>query len=277
MSLLDDNDSFTISLESKMAPTTSTSYGGEEGKTDNVSSGRVSDVTGDVQKFSLRRKKDRTAKKSHSRTPPDSPKMKSVDMTPISNSRKGTGAGKSNIGNTKARKHYSTLMENDDSSPDNDDEVEDNFLLSKGHVAREKRSSSNSKPYPSLSEDNDDTAYVQQFPVRFTPPTEAKFSSNDISTDDTSDNTVHMTTSVSGGFDISNEQFSLPPPFPVSAPLFVDQSPDEPDWSVSDELYQKCVHQFESLWPENGYLSGEKARDFFLKSRLPVDELSKIW
>ena len=34
---------------------------------------------------------------------------------------------------------------------------------------------------------------------------------------------------------------------------------------------------FTSCGPVNGILPGEKARDVFVKSKLPVDKLSQIW
>jgi hypothetical protein len=35
--------------------------------------------------------------------------------------------------------------------------------------------------------------------------------------------------------------------------------------------------QFQSLNPSNGYLGGGAARDFFMKSGLPMDQLAQIW
>ncbi|KAL5457210.1 hypothetical protein EMCRGX_G034455 [Ephydatia muelleri] len=49
------------------------------------------------------------------------------------------------------------------------------------------------------------------------------------------------------------------------------------EWAVSDELRDKCHKQFTSLDPEGGLLSGEKARDFFIQSKLPTPELAQIW
>ena len=53
-------------------------------------------------------------------------------------------------------------------------------------------------------------------------------------------------------------------------------APDS-EWLVSDELREKCHKQFASLNPEAGLLSGEKARDFFIQSKLPTPELAQIW
>ena len=58
------------------------------------------------------------------------------------------------------------------------------------------------------------------------------------------------------------------PPLPVAPAA---------DWSVSQELRQKCVEQFDQIKSGEGLLTGDGARSFFLQSKLPVDELSKIW
>lgn len=52
---------------------------------------------------------------------------------------------------------------------------------------------------------------------------------------------------------------------------------NDPDWSVSDELRQKCRKQFLELKPIVGLLSGEHARQFFVQSKLPNQQLSLIW
>ena len=49
------------------------------------------------------------------------------------------------------------------------------------------------------------------------------------------------------------------------------------DWSLSEDFRQRCTSQFNDLKPENGLLKGETARNFFVQSRLSIDELSKIW
>ena len=53
--------------------------------------------------------------------------------------------------------------------------------------------------------------------------------------------------------------------------------PTDPDWTISEELQQKCQKQFSELKTENGLLQGDKAREFFVQSRLPNQELSLIW
>lgn len=342
MALLDE-DSFSMSLDksAKDSPgfvakdsTQSTgyvtmSYVEEEGpEADKKPHGKSNELSIDVQKissFSLRRKKDREkVTRKSSKTPPDSPKTKVPDV-PSGQPRKPSKGGGANVKATSSRKQYSTLMENEMSSGA-EDEDDDNFLLSKGHVAREKRSSSHPTPKTISQEDTPSSKNVinpsfmfdspilsnsltsditSGFPVRFTPPNDARFPESELSTDNKTELQIgHMTDSddrvilpppevvshviipsPSGGFstdNISTLPVLPPPPTSHIAPLpppqpTVPEITDESDWSVSEELYQKCTQQFYDLYPENGLLSGEKARDFFIQSRLPVDELSKIW
>ena len=347
MALLDE-DSFSMSLDksaqdsggfiakdSTQSPGYVTmTYVEEEGQdADKKAHGKSSELSIDVQKissFSLRRKKDREKiTRKSSKTPPDSPKTKVPDVPPVQ-PRKPSKGGGANVKGTSSRKQYSTLMENEMSSGA-EDEDDDNFLLSKGHVAREKRSSSHPTSKTIPQEDNPSSKNVTNpsflfdspilsnsltsditsgFPVRFTPPNEARFPESEFSTDNKTELPIgHMTgsdnhviipppeivshviiPSPSGGFSTDNISSTLPvlPPPPQSTshipPLppppsqpTVPEVTEEPDWSVSEELYQKCTQQFNDLYPENGLLSGEKARDFFIQSRLPVDELSKIW
>lgn len=87
--------------------------------------------------------------------------------------------------------------------------------------------------------------------------------------------------------------FNFPPP-PTSAPplstLSLHPDPQEAmpstsapppegvaDWSISQELCQKCTQQFQELEPVNGRLPGDKAKEFFIRSKLPSQELSAIW
>ena len=51
----------------------------------------------------------------------------------------------------------------------------------------------------------------------------------------------------------------------------------EPDWTISDDLRRKCIQQFNDLKPTDGLLQGDKAREFFVQSKLPNQELSAIW
>lgn len=62
-------------------------------------------------------------------------------------------------------------------------------------------------------------------------------------------------------------------PTSTSPPLTVAAE----DWNISDDLHSKCVQQFNSLEPVKGLLLGDKAREFFVQSKLPNQELSAIW
>ena len=73
-----------------------------------------------------------------------------------------------------------------------------------------------------------------------------------------------------------------PPPQPFAPPPSqlssgTTQSLPDPDWSISDELQDKCVSQFKELSSSSGFLQGDKAREFFVQSKLPNQELSTIW
>ncbi len=76
----------------------------------------------------------------------------------------------------------------------------------------------------------------------------------------------------------STSRDPLPPP-PTHPSTSHSDSPPllEPDWSISNELREKCVSQFRELSATHGLLSGDKARQFFVKSKLPNQELSAIW
>ena len=341
MSLLDEDDSITKSVDSKLRRTKE----GEDLEEKSPKKGRVrsGELTVDSQKlssFSLRRKKEKdlsgvgsrkvkTISKSQSRTPPDSPPGKYPEGKKLS-SKGGQGGPSPNV--KSSRKEYAHLLENEFSSGDEEDD--DNFLLSKGHIAQEKRSApvvtkgddvtneSHCTINPAVLMDTFGTSPVgpsfldtvdsntcttgfnltPTFPVRFTPPKEARFPNSDFSPfGDVTTDDIDMVFRFDTGQvseSTSDPQKSIPviPPPPSSTShtilslppvtqqpnsvLSKDTTPttmEEPDWSISDELYDKCLHQFHDLNSELGLLSGEKARDFFIQSRLPVDELSKIW
>ncbi len=64
---------------------------------------------------------------------------------------------------------------------------------------------------------------------------------------------------------------------PPSSPSSPPSGGVEPDWNISEELHCKCVQQFNSLQPVKGLLAGDKAKEFFIQSKLPNQELSAIW
>ena len=105
--------------------------------------------------------------------------------------------------------------------------------------------------------------------------------------------TTHMLTSSTSSLPssyLATGNFIAPPPpltNPTSlssqqpdlkgTPLIPSSAPPPDDWSISEELRSKCLQQFNELRPVNGLLNGDKARDFFVKSKLPNQELSAIW
>lgn len=284
--------------------------------------GRERNLSVDVQKmtsFSLRRKpSDKGIIKT--RTPPGSPKLRSSSEMAVGGSklgRKGSGIRVGGAGNAKGRKQYSTLNEDSNGDGDEDEDDTENFLLSKGHLAREKRSSTTKAilvtpvpppavPPPPSTVINPQLGNIDSsFPVHFTPPNEAKFPLFDASgiEGDVFDfnpivdsNVITIDTSLppppppvssadvmippSIGFNVDQSltvpQSSLANAFTPSPPV-IRQGIIETDWSVSDELYQKCQQQFASETEGGDFLSGDKARNFFIKSNLPVSELSRIW
>ena len=64
-------------------------------------------------------------------------------------------------------------------------------------------------------------------------------------------------------------------PWPASSTQ--EQPSKEPDWTISNDLRQKCIQQFNDLNPMEGRLQGDKAREFFVQSKLRNQELSAIW
>ena len=68
-----------------------------------------------------------------------------------------------------------------------------------------------------------------------------------------------------------------PPTQPWPSPSAQEQLSKEPDWTISNDLRQKCMQQFNDLNPMEGRLQGDKAREFFVQSKLPNQELSAIW
>ncbi|CAH1798719.1 unnamed protein product, partial [Owenia fusiformis] len=57
-----------------------------------------------------------------------------------------------------------------------------------------------------------------------------------------------------------------------------DTSSQDDVWSITDEQREYYTNQFKTMQSDlNGVISGADAKDFFEKSKLPVQELSKIW
>lgn len=57
-----------------------------------------------------------------------------------------------------------------------------------------------------------------------------------------------------------------------------DQESVDDVWSINDEQREYYVKQFQNIEPDiNGQITGNVAKEFFEKSKLPNQELSKIW
>ena len=52
---------------------------------------------------------------------------------------------------------------------------------------------------------------------------------------------------------------------------------DSNQWVISNVEFSQAESQFFSLYPENGYLSGQQVRGFFIKSGLDPKTLGQIW
>lgn len=49
-------------------------------------------------------------------------------------------------------------------------------------------------------------------------------------------------------------------------------------WTINEEQHEYYETQFKSLQPDlNGLINGYEARTYFEKSKLPVEDLRKIW
>jgi len=67
----------------------------------------------------------------------------------------------------------------------------------------------------------------------------------------------------------------ITPESPALAPIAAQTSGPEP--VLTDDDRTKYGGMFMACGPVNGLLDGDKAREVFLKSKLPVDKLSQIW
>ncbi|KAL3881629.1 hypothetical protein ACJMK2_028044 [Sinanodonta woodiana] len=68
-----------------------------------------------------------------------------------------------------------------------------------------------------------------------------------------------------------------PPNFDSSS---ISSDPESVDdvWSITDEQREYYVKQFQTMQPDiSGVIVGSVAKEFFEKSKLPIQELSKIW
>ena len=259
----------------------------------------------DVAQEKTPRKGKHVRSKSGSRTPPESPKaVRSSDG--VKKQPRSASVQLQPSPNVKSsRKRYYQLGEggsSSDSEPDN----EESFLVS-NTVAAEKpppvqpsshSPSSNpnlsfastaalpapqSQPFPLPPPPTSPTRRATvQFPIPFPFPVDvtperstARFSIQEPQP------LVHDLPSPGQPppmfFQSPMPKFIAPSQHPAQAPRAAPPPPTEAEWAVSEELHQKCVRQFSDLQPVNGFLHGDKARDFFVQSRLPNHELSQIW
>ena len=233
--------------------------------------------------------------KSGSRTPPDSPKATRT----VDNARKPGKPGVSQLQpspNVKStRKRYAVLGKADVSS-DSESEEEVGLMVLNQAAATDDYSSQlvpdtktaaspEVPPSPPFHQTliPPPTSPTQRAAVQFPVP----FSLQPDTTTVTNDRP-----GITEGTATTQEQLSpgQPPlgypseffhsPMPPLQPVSVASGPPPPtedDWAISDELRQKCKCQFAELQPENGLLLGDKAREFFIQSKLPNSELSQIW
>jgi len=54
-------------------------------------------------------------------------------------------------------------------------------------------------------------------------------------------------------------------------------APGGDPWRMSFDEYSKYTQHFLSLNPQNGFLSGQQARDFFMRANLAQNILAQIW
>lgn len=64
-------------------------------------------------------------------------------------------------------------------------------------------------------------------------------------------------------------------PLSGSTPVVSHSTGSDPTISENDRT--KYANMFMAVGPVGGLLDGDKAREVFLKSKLPVDKLSQIW
>ena len=214
MSLLDEERSLSLDAKARSSSNAPFIMGGYEGENEDeedieslftggrrdkgrVRSGELSSEWQKASGFSLRRKKDKTKEKDgggargkvKTKTPPESPSRKHQEAPPLTGPRKGSranAAGQSSPNLKTNRKTYSHLLENEDFSSPGEEDDEDNFLLSKGHVAKEKRQSAITGDIPSTTNqtmfsafDSPDvsatTTTPPTFPVQFSPQRRPSF------------------------------------------------------------------------------------------------------
>ncbi|KAK3098749.1 hypothetical protein FSP39_022716 [Pinctada imbricata] len=72
--------------------------------------------------------------------------------------------------------------------------------------------------------------------------------------------------------------YHLEPPGFDSSSISSDPESVDDVWAINDEQRDYYTKQFQTMQPDlNGTITGAVAKEFFEKSKLPVQELSKIW
>ena len=64
---------------------------------------------------------------------------------------------------------------------------------------------------------------------------------------------------------------------PLPAPIIEDNILSLLDWSIPKENIETYKSLFNSLIPIDGKLAGSKVKPHMMKSKLPVDILTKVW
>lgn len=252
--------------------------------------------------------------KSGSRTPPDSPKAGRAADTVRKGSKATVGQLQPSPNVKSSRKRYAVLGQ-DTVSSDSDSE-EENGLMVSNQAAEERTHQPDTREDHAPTSPSTVMApptSSSHFPVPFSPLEAASERSEPHTLEATSERPVphplegpserlgpHELPAAPFAFqnplsqDISSPShhsggshhfFMSPMPAPplqlvasslATAPPPPSQAADS-DWTISGELRTKCARQFAELCPEDGLLSGDRARAFFIQSRLPNQELSQIW
>ncbi len=243
----------------------------------------------------VKKGKQHSRNKSGSRTPPDSPKL-ALKGERVPRGNQTSPNVKSN------RKSYSQL---DDWSDDDDDDDDVGYTLSnepalqasplKSLLPQPQAETPHSKDTETPHSKNTETRQSTETPHSTDDLSPAKHSTvqfpvlfkETLSPDSTTTSVLSLNdlpSPLRDAFPLSSS--SQPPgqlPHPPGQLMHPPQLSTEPslpiadDWAVSDELRDKCVSQFKELSGSDGLLLGDKARQFFVLSKLPNQELSTIW
>ncbi|KAG8454935.1 hypothetical protein GDO86_001234, partial [Hymenochirus boettgeri] len=83
------------------------------------------------------------------------------------------------------------------------------------------------------------------------------------------------------GLEVSLASLNVPVPVPkfhdTDSPLLITPPPIDGHWSVRIEEKSKLDGIFDSLFPVNGLLSGDKVKPVLINSNLPLDVLGRVW